>query len=162
MRHNTSNSDAVRLARAAATLRAVEARLARQGHASEAIRVARDASRYEARALELCGYPKPEDREAWEPGAHMARLRVAEKLVGCILAGCLLLGFAASASAEPKTRKPSVCVNFEVIVSAEQARAKHETMLGVCRDGKRPKLFTNWLPVTINDGETDHTYTVGF
>lgn len=74
------------------------------------------------------------------------------------LAALLIAG---TASAET-TRKPRVCVAFEVVVTAEQAKARHTTMLGVCRDGKRPVLFTNWRPVTINDGTADHTYTVGF
>lgn len=55
-RHHSSTSDAARLARAAARLRATEARLARMGKASAAVEVAREASRYEWRALELVGY----------------------------------------------------------------------------------------------------------
>ena len=84
---------------------------------------------------------------------------VATGLIASLSLAALLI--AGTASAET-TRKPRVCVAFEVIVDAAAARAKNTTMLGVCRDGKRPVLFTNWRPVTINDGTTDHTYTVGF
>ncbi len=89
--------------------------------------------------------------------------RIAHTIAVGLSAATVLFALLVSGTAAAETtRKPRVCLKFEVVVTAAQARTKGTTMLGVCRDGKRPVLFTNWLPVTINDGTADHTYTVGF
>lgn len=90
---------------------------------------------------------------------RIARTVLVGLCASSVLTALLVTG---TAAAEGKQKKPVVCFNFEVIVDSATARAKHEMMLGVCRDGKRPKLFTNWLPLTINDGERDVTFIVGF
>jgi hypothetical protein len=137
--HNAGNSDAQRLARAAARMRHAETQLAKLGKASAALEVSREATRLEGRALKLAGYR-------------------ALPALGFLLA--LLVPSLARAE-EPKAARAIVCVNFEVVVNGEQAKARHTTMLGVCRDGKRPRLFQHWMPVVINDGERDHSFVVG-
>ena len=132
-RHDSNLSTANRLARAAARLRFVERKLCEQGRASEALEVAREASRTEQRALSLIGYR-----------------------VATVAAAIALFLGSGSAHAEAKRPKPVVCVDFEVLPTQPG-----KPRVGICRDGKRPRLFSYWSQVTVDDSDGPRTVTVG-
>lgn len=63
-----------------------------------------------------------------------------------IVAGIVTLvcSFVSSAHADPKAKKPVVCVNYTMVDTATQQYA-------VCADGKKPVVLTNVTEVTISD-----------
>jgi hypothetical protein len=73
----------------------------------------------------------------------------------------LLLVTSVASAETPKKPKPVVCEDFEVLVDAARAKATGRTMIGVCRDGKKPRLFTSWSRVTVEDSDGPRSYTVG-
>ncbi len=83
--------------------------------------------------------------------------RIATTISVGLSAATLLLGLlvAGTASAEA-TRKPRVCVDFKTF-------EREKAVVGVCFDGKRRAIFTEWTTVRLAgpDGKPA-TYTVGF
>lgn len=68
------------------------------------------------------------------------------------LAALLIAG---TASAET-TRKPRVCVDFKTF-------EREKAVVGVCFDGKRRAIFTEWTTVRLAGPDGKPTaYTVGF
>lgn len=78
--------------------------------------------------------------------------------VGALL-GALV---ASNVSAEPvKPRKPTVCENFSETTVADKTTPTGKRRLGICYDGKRPRVFTFWTPVVVEDGSGRRSYVVG-
>lgn len=70
-----------------------------------------------------------------------------------VLTGLLVAG---TASAEERVRKPRVCVDFKTF-------EREKAVVGVCFDGKRRAIFTEWTTVRLAGAEGKPvTYTVGF
>lgn len=133
-RHDTTYSDACRIARAA-----VRARLAGDEQT---------ARRLESKALSMVeGLPV---RRVTEWGRKLTRVATAAIAV-------LALSLPGVASAQEKPRKPSVCSVYE-LVSTKAGKA------ALCLDGKRPRVFTSFSEGTLTDPATGAVvrFLVGF
>lgn len=105
------------------------------------------ARRLEAKALEMVGDIHDRQITEWS--------KRAKRCIAAAMAGLALWCSPGVAEAAPK--KPTVCVAYEVI----EHKGK---VLGVCHDGKRPKLYASWKMVDVADPETgaETRYMVGF
>lgn len=68
---------------------------------------------------------------------------------------------ASEACAETKPRKPTVCENFTETTVADKASPTGRRKIGICYDSKRPRVFTYWQAVTVDNGNGPHKYVVG-
>ncbi len=58
--------------------------------------------------------------------------------------GFVAFGVVAKAEGAEKARKPSLCVNYQVL----------QADLAVCRDGKKPTIFTRFAEVSAPGAES--------
>lgn len=75
-------------------------------------------------------------------------------LTGSVL--CAVASWGLYASAEAKPRKPFVCAasDFRAFEDPKAPKGAGKTvMVGVCTEGKRPRLMTHWTSVTTEDAE---------
>lgn len=78
------------------------------------------------------------------------------RLATSLVSVALLLA-SSSAIAQSKPKKPAVCVSYELI---QGAKGK----LGLCLDGKKPRVFTSFSEGTLTDPATGAVvrFLVGF
>lgn len=68
------------------------------------------------------------------------------RLATSLVSAALLLA-SSSALAQSKPKKPAVCVSYELVTTKAGKAA-------LCLDGKRPRVFTSFVEVTLTDTET--------
>ncbi len=127
-RHDTIHAEACRLARYAAKCRA----------AGDEV----NAKRYEAKALALVGQLPSRSVTEWRPRARRCLAAALGLLALCALPGV------AEARGPAKPRKPTVCLDYELVSSKGEERG------AICYDGTKPKLMTPVVELVIQNPET--------
>lgn len=75
--------------------------------------------------------------------------------------GALLGALIASNACAEASHKPTVCEHFSEMTVTDKDSSTGKRKLGICSDGKRPRVFTYWTYVTVEDGNGPRKYAVG-